>query len=234
MLNNEYNHYVSGSLSRRERNMADKSRRILSAAADLFDEHGYAGVTTQQIADSADVAAGTVFRYADTKAELLLAVFNARIEAAIDEGARAAGPLADALDAVAALLTPLVRLAARAPRDTAIYQRELMFGENEAGRYRLDGLRVIDDLETRIAAIIAPQAGRDAARIAARSIFAATHIFLVQPGLGLDRDADELRAQIAQIIAGAQAQAHASAANPPRRHESAHNGGTPPERGDND
>ena len=49
--------------------MADKNRRILRAAADLFDRYGYAAVTTQQFADRADVAAGTGFRYAQTKAE---------------------------------------------------------------------------------------------------------------------------------------------------------------------
>ena len=64
---------------------------------------------------------------------------------------------------------------------------------------------------------------------AARSIFAATHIFLVQPSLGLGRDAADLRAQIAQIVAGAHAEAHPDAATPPRPHESAYEGGTPPE-----
>ena len=100
--------------------MADKSRRILSAAADLFDEHGYAGVTTQQIAERADVAAGTVFRYADSKAELLLAVFNERIAAAVDEGARTAASCTDPVDAVTALLEPLLQSAAHTPVDLSL------------------------------------------------------------------------------------------------------------------
>lgn len=217
--------------------MADKSRRILSAAADLFDEHGYAGVTTQQIAERADVAAGTVFRYADSKAELLLAVFNERIAAAVDEGARTAASCTDPVDAVTALLEPLLQSAARTPFDTAIYQRELMFGDRGAsgiGRYRREGLCVIDDLEARIAEAIEPYAAGVPARVAARSIFAATHIFLVQPSLGLGHDAAGLRAQIAQIIAGARTEAHTHAATPPRRHESAHEGGTPPEGEDHE
>ncbi len=223
--------------------MADKSRRILSAAAELFDEHGYAGVTTQQIADRADVAAGTVFRYADSKAELLLAVLNERIAAAVDEGARDAATVPDPVDAVAALLAPLLRSAARTPHDTAVYQRELMFGGrgegggeggSSVGRYRREGLRVIDDLEARIGEIIAPLAADGPARVAARSIFAATHIFLVQPSLGLGHDADQLRAQVAQIVAGARTEAPAHAATPPRRHASAHEGGTPPEGEDHE
>ena len=209
--------------------MADKSRRILLAAAELFDEHGYAGVTTQQIADRADVAAGTVFRYADSKAELLLAVFNERLAEAVDAGARAAATVGDPVEAVAALLRPLLHAAALTPRDTALYQREHLFGDSAAGRYRREGLRVIDDLERRIAEIVAPRSAAASARVAARSIFAATHIFLVQPSLGLGRDAADLRAQIAQIVAGAHAEAHPDAATPPRPHESAYEGGTPPE-----
>ena len=81
----------------------------------------------------------------------------------------------------------------------------------------------------RIAEVIEPYAAGVPARVAARSIFAATHIFLVQPSLGLGHDAAGLRAQIAQIIAGARTEAHTHAATPPRRHESAHEGGTPPE-----
>ena len=59
---------------RRERSKLQKRARIFTAARTLFAEHGYAEVTTQQIAEHADVAAGTVFRYAATKAELLLMV----------------------------------------------------------------------------------------------------------------------------------------------------------------
>jgi AcrR family transcriptional regulator len=112
--------------------MADKNRRILRAAADLFDRYGYAAVTTQQIADRADVAASTVFRYAQTKAELLIAVFNTVLADALGEGARAAargGPVS----AITALLQPVLDAAAIRPA-TAIYQRELMFGDG-AGPY---------------------------------------------------------------------------------------------------
>ena len=96
--------------------MADKNRRILRAAADLFDRYGYAAVTTQQIADRADVAAGTVFRYAQTKAELLIAVFNTVLADALDEGARAAARAADPVSAITALLQPVLDTARRDSR----------------------------------------------------------------------------------------------------------------------
>jgi AcrR family transcriptional regulator len=52
--------------------MSDAQRRIVQAAVSAFAEHGYNGTTTQEIARSAGVAEGTVFRYYRTKKELLL------------------------------------------------------------------------------------------------------------------------------------------------------------------
>lgn len=65
---------------RRDRNMDAKRARICGAAATLLAEHGYAGVTTQAVSDAADVAAGTLFRYAATKADLLLMVYNDELD----------------------------------------------------------------------------------------------------------------------------------------------------------
>ena len=67
---------------RRDRNMQDKHGRIFQAAAALFEAHGYAGVTTQAISERADVGAGTLFRYASSKDELLLMVLNQALRAA--------------------------------------------------------------------------------------------------------------------------------------------------------
>ena len=69
----------TGLLGRRERNKAEKRRRIAEAAAALFAAQGYARTTTQQIAAAADVADGTIFRYASTKPELLLMVMNEQV-----------------------------------------------------------------------------------------------------------------------------------------------------------
>ena len=70
---------------RRERAGEDKRERIMTAARELFAEHGVSAVTTRQIADRADVAIGTLYRYASTKAELLIMVQNEKFAAAIDE-----------------------------------------------------------------------------------------------------------------------------------------------------
>lgn len=61
---------------RRERNKQLKLDRITAAAHELFAERGIDEVTTQQIADKADIGTGTLFLYAKTKGELLLLVQN--------------------------------------------------------------------------------------------------------------------------------------------------------------
>jgi AcrR family transcriptional regulator len=73
-------------IGRRERAKQDKRERITAAARELLAQHGVSGVTTQQIADRADVAIGTLYLYASTKAEQLIMAQNEKFAAAIDEG----------------------------------------------------------------------------------------------------------------------------------------------------
>ena len=63
---------------RRERNKQEKLRRITEAASRLFAERGVDEVTTQEIADAADIGTGTLFLYAKNKGELLLLVQTER------------------------------------------------------------------------------------------------------------------------------------------------------------
>jgi AcrR family transcriptional regulator len=77
-------------IGRWERAKQDKRDRSMAAARELFAEHGVGEVTTQQVADRADVAIGTLYLYASTKAELLIMVQNQKLAAAIDAGLAAA------------------------------------------------------------------------------------------------------------------------------------------------
>jgi len=77
-------------IGRRERSKQDKRERIRAAARELFAVHRVGGVTTQQIADRADIAIGTLYLYAATKAELLIMVQNQKFATAIDDGLAAA------------------------------------------------------------------------------------------------------------------------------------------------
>lgn len=194
---------------RRERAKLDKLERISTAAAELFAERGFEQVTTSQIAQRADVGTGTLFRYAATKGELFLMVYNARFAAAVDEGAAAAAKAGDLTGAVVALVAPVMTWA-RSLGDAADYQRELLFGPADE-RYRAEGLALVADLQHRVAALLLgssdhPEAASaQAAGRAARSVFAVLNLLLVQPLNDLHPQTDpavELHAQIEQIVRG--------------------------------
>ena len=74
--------------SLRERKKTAKQERILEAATRLFAEKGYEAATTAEIAEAAEVGVGTLFRYAGSKAELLVAVMNNRFAEGIEAGRR--------------------------------------------------------------------------------------------------------------------------------------------------
>jgi AcrR family transcriptional regulator len=204
---------VPPTAGRRARSTADKHRRIFAAAAELFNERGFEAVTTQEIADRADVATGTVFRYASSKGELLLMVYNEKFREAIEAGTRAAANIDDPAAAAVALIDSIIAFAADNPQNSVLYQRELLFGPPEEA-YRAEGIGLVEELEAAIArrlvgATQAPGADpaaveRGAAR-AARSVFAALSLLLAQPSTGVRWGGDgegELREQIAQIVRG--------------------------------
>lgn len=67
---------AAAALGRREQNKLEKRGRIIAAARALFTHKGFEATTSQEIADAAGVASGTVFTYAKTKDDLLILVFH--------------------------------------------------------------------------------------------------------------------------------------------------------------
>jgi AcrR family transcriptional regulator len=61
---------------KRQRNKAEKERRIVNAARELFETQGFAETTTAQISDKAAVGTGTLYLYFESKEELLIEVFQ--------------------------------------------------------------------------------------------------------------------------------------------------------------
>ena len=59
---------------RQQRRIARRRERILSAAAGLFAQAGYASTTIKEIAEAADMAEGTLYNYFGGKREILLAI----------------------------------------------------------------------------------------------------------------------------------------------------------------
>src|SRR5215207_5836424 len=141
---------------RRERNKKEKLDRITAAARELFAEHGVDEVTTQQIAEKADIGSGTLFLYAKTKGELLLLVQNSTYAHALEVGRAAAGSIPDTLDAVMAIIRPVVECNRIQVDNGRTYLRELVFGDPEEPHHR-DALALTAQTEEEMTAVF----GRD-------------------------------------------------------------------------
>jgi AcrR family transcriptional regulator len=57
-----------------EKTMTEKQLRIVRAASEIFAEKGYAASSTNEIAQRAGVAEGTIFRHYKTKKDLLVSI----------------------------------------------------------------------------------------------------------------------------------------------------------------
>ena len=71
----------------RERQKADRNRRLMDAALLLFQQKGYGAVRTEDIAALAEVSVGTLYNYFETKGDLLLALVTLEVEEVLDQGA---------------------------------------------------------------------------------------------------------------------------------------------------
>ena len=155
-------------LGRRERNKQEKLERITAAASELFAAHGVDDVTTQQIAEAADIGAGTLFLYARTKGELLLLVQNTNYAAALKRGRAAATKAKDALDAVLALVTPVVECNRAQIDNGRTYLREMVFGD-PTEPHHAEALSIVAQTEEALAETLTERAGvaeADAAALA--------------------------------------------------------------------
>ncbi len=123
----------------RTRNMHDKQQRIFAAARSLFEAHGFEAVTAACRSPTPPMSpAGTLFRYASSKAELLLMVYNDQFRQAIETGMRNAADIDDPSAAAFAMVAPVITEAARQPDNATAYQRELLFGA-PTERFRAEG-----------------------------------------------------------------------------------------------
>ncbi|MDJ0392806.1 helix-turn-helix domain-containing protein [Rhodococcus sp. G-MC3] len=194
-------------LGRRERNKRDKYQRIFEAASRLFVARGYSAVTTQEIAEAADVGTGTLFSYASSKAELLLMVMNAHMRVGTRERMAAASSEGHAADAIMGLLEPLIQISVTQPENTAVYQREVLFGAQ--GHHRSEALKRISEFEAAIGEVLRERGGLRTdiePAGAARTIFSALHMEIIRLGLGRENAAtlpDSLRRDVDLLLHGA-------------------------------
>ena len=169
-------------MSRRERNKLEKLERITAAAGELFAERGVSDVSTQEIADRADVGTGTLFLYAKTKGELLLLVQNANYERALARGRVEAESVAEPLEALLTLVSRVVECNRVQIDNGRTYLREMVFGD-PAEPHHAEALRIVGRTEAAFAETLTRDGGRDEqdAAALARTISAVMFLAMAAP-----------------------------------------------------
>ena len=194
----------SRTLGRRERNKLDKLARITAAAGELFAERGVDEVTTQEIADRADIGAGTLFLYAKTKGELLLLVQNSTYAGALEQGRADAAAADGVLDGVLAVIRPVVACNRKQVDNGRTYLREIVFGDPEETHHR-EALTLTNQTEQLIAEVIArdkrmaPTAAATLAHVVSAIMFVSMAATL-NADLTVDEIVEEITGQVRAIL----------------------------------
>ena len=196
---------ASHPIGRRERNKKAKLERIMTAAGELFAEHGVDEVTTQQIADKADIGTGTLFLYAKTKGELLLLVQNAQYAAALERGRAAAETIPDVLDAVLSIVQPIVECNRAQIENGRTYLREMVFGDPEEPRHG-EALAIVAQTEEAITRVLRRdgRVGEGNAATLARVVSAVMFLSMaasLNAAWSADEIVDDIRRQLEVLLA---------------------------------
>jgi TetR/AcrR family transcriptional regulator len=191
-------------VGRRERNKQEKLDRITAAASELFAEYGVDEVTTQQIAEKADIGTGTLFLYAKNKGELLLLVQNSTYAEALAEGKAAAEEVPGVLDAVMAIIGPVVACNRKQIDNGRTYLREMVFGD-PAEPHHHEALALNVQTEQAVAAVLQRDQRIDTETAATLAHVVASVMFLsmaatVNIGHTVDEILNEIRGQIQVLL----------------------------------
>lgn len=187
-------------IGRRERNKRDKLERIIAAARELFEAYGVDAVTTQQVADKADIGTGTLFLYAKSKSELLLLVQNSGYVAALEEGRAAAANQPQVFEAVLAIIRPIVQCNRVHVDNGRSYLRELVFGDPQEPHHR-DALVLTLQTQQEVAAILRRDgriSSEDAGTLA--QIVSAVVFLSMAATINADRTVDDIIAEVANRL----------------------------------
>jgi len=143
--------------NRRERRVLETRRAIVESARELFEENGYTETTVDQIAELADVAPRTFFRYFPNKEMLLFADFD-EVRSAMLDRLEAAPEGEDPLVSLGRELRVMAaEVAAR--RDDLVWGFRMCVDQELTGLY--ERTQVKEQTYLRIASFIAERLGTD-------------------------------------------------------------------------
>jgi AcrR family transcriptional regulator len=115
---------AAGESTRPRRRPTEEARRktILDCAAALFDERGYSGTTTQDIADAAQITKRTLYRYMPSKEDILFEIHSRFIDDRVVTDSDLTG---DEVERVDKLLREHIRVAIRHREEIRVFFDEM-------------------------------------------------------------------------------------------------------------
>jgi AcrR family transcriptional regulator len=121
----------------------DRRRRILDATVSLASKGGFDAVQMRAVAELADVALGTLYRYFPSKIHLLVSALARQFEETEANLGRRSIPGDDPADRVTYVLTRATRGMQREPNLTEALTRAFMFADSSvAGEIHVVGLKL--------------------------------------------------------------------------------------------
>ncbi|MDH3653026.1 MAG: TetR/AcrR family transcriptional regulator [Myxococcales bacterium] len=137
-------------MNRRARRKEETLRRIEKAGWRLLTSRGYEATSTREIAEAADIAAGTLFNYFPEKRSLLIHLMQGQIDRALDEAF--ATMTASTLEAeLTYVFSALTRCYAKERRLSRVFIKELLFTD---GQRRTKSAAWTFDLVKRVANLV--------------------------------------------------------------------------------
>jgi len=110
----------------------DRRKRILDATIALASKGGFEAVQMRAVAEKADVALGTLYRYFPSKIHLLVSGLARELERGQDRAERVAVPGDTAYDRLLVVLSRITRAMQRDPNLTEAMTRAFMFADASA------------------------------------------------------------------------------------------------------
>ena len=137
-------------MSRRARRKTETLRRIEEAGWKLFITRGYDATSTREIAEAADIAAGTLFNYFPEKRTLLIHLMQRQVDDAASEAFDTLVPSTLELE-LTHVFAAMTRCYAEERRLSRVFIKELLFTDGER---RADSAAWTFDLVKRIAGLV--------------------------------------------------------------------------------
>jgi TetR/AcrR family transcriptional regulator, cholesterol catabolism regulator len=123
----------------------DRRKRILDATLTLASKGGYDAVQMRAVAERADVALGTLYRYFPSKIHLLVSALARELERTHDRTGRIAVPGEGPYERLLFILRRMTKAMQRDPQLTEAMTRALMFADASAAA-EVDQVGVLMDL----------------------------------------------------------------------------------------